>query len=100
MGICKAALDSAVKYLAFDMGPRGIRVNAVSAGPIATPLYSKLGLSEEQLKAASAALQQQIPVGRFGTPAEFASAVVYFASDESAYTVGSELVIDGGMSEI
>jgi NAD(P)-dependent dehydrogenase (short-subunit alcohol dehydrogenase family) len=96
----KAALISLTRTLSGELVSRGIRVNAVSAGPIATPLCSKLGLSEEELKAASAALQQQIPVGRFGTPAEFASAVLYFASDESAFTVGSELVIDGGMSQI
>ena len=49
------------------------------------------------MKAMSQAL---VPVKRFGTPSEFAQAVVYFASDESAFTVGSELMIDGGMSNI
>ncbi len=96
----KAGLISLARTLSGELISRGIRLNVVSAGPIATPLYSKLGLSNEQLKSASAALQQQVPAKRFGTAAEFASAVVYFASDESAYAVGSELIIDGGMSEI
>ena len=69
----------------------------MSAGPIATPPYSKLGLSEEQLKSTAASLQQQIPARRFGTAAEMAAAVAYFASDKSAFTVGAELMIDGGM---
>ena len=96
----KAGLISLARTLSGELVTRGIRLNVVSAGPIATPLYSKLGLSNEQLQSASASLQQQVPARRFGTPAEFASAVVYFASDESAYSVGSELIIDGGMSEI
>jgi NAD(P)-dependent dehydrogenase (short-subunit alcohol dehydrogenase family) len=45
-------------------------------------------------------LKTQIPVGRFGTPTEIAQTIVYFASDESAYTVGSELIVDGGMSNL
>ncbi len=94
----KAALLSMARNLSAELIPRGIRVNAVSPGPIATPLYSKLGLSEDDLKATSEALKNQIPAKRFGKPAEIASAVVFLASDESAFTVGSELIIDGGLS--
>ena len=97
-GAGKAALISLARTLSGELISRGIRLNVVSAGPISTPLYSKLGLTEDQLKATAASLAQQIPVGRFGTPAEFVSAVVYFASGESAYTVGSELIVDGGMT--
>ncbi len=94
----KAALLSLSRNLSVELAPRGIRVNAVSPGPIATPLYSKLGLSPADLKAASEALQNQVPAKRFGKPSEIASAVVFLASDESAFTVGSELIIDGGLS--
>ena len=94
----KAALLSLARNLSAELIPRGIRVNAVSPGPIATPLYSKLGLSAADLKATSEALQNQVPAKRFGTPAEIASAVVFLTSDESAFTVGSELIIDGGLS--
>ena len=72
----------------------------VSAGPIATPLLSNAGLAGEQLNAVRAQIQQQVPLGRFGEPAEIASAVVFLGSDESAFTVGSELVIDGGMTTL
>jgi NAD(P)-dependent dehydrogenase (short-subunit alcohol dehydrogenase family) len=94
----KAALLSLARNLSVELARRGVRVNAVSPGPIATPLYGKLGLSESDLKAASEALEKQVPAGRFGRPEEIASAVVFLASDESAFTVGSELIIDGGLS--
>ena len=94
----KAALLSLSRNLSVELAPRGIRVNAVSPGPIATPLYSKLGLSPADLKATSESLQNQVPAKRFGKPSEIAKAVVFLASDESAFTVGSELIIDGGLS--
>lgn len=96
-GASKAALLSLSRTLSAELIGRGIRVNAISPGPIATPLYSKLGLSPADLKATSEALQTQIPAKRFGKPSEIASAVVFLASDESAFTVGSELIIDGGI---
>jgi NAD(P)-dependent dehydrogenase (short-subunit alcohol dehydrogenase family) len=92
----KGALLSLARTLSGELISRGIRFNAITGGPIATPLYRKLGMGEAELKA----LQQQIPARRLGQPSEVARAVVYFASDESAFTVGSELVIDGGMSNL
>ena len=96
-GASKAALLSMVRTLSGELISRGIRVNAISPGPITTPLYGKLGLSEADLRATADAIEKQVPAGRFGTPGEIASAVVFLASDESAFTVGSELIIDGGM---
>ncbi|SRR6266568_4038350 len=96
----KAGLISLVRTLSGELIGRGIRVNAISPGPISTPLYGKLGFSEAELKTVSASIQGQVPAKRFGTPAEIASAVVLFASDESAFTIGSELLIDGGMSNL
>ena len=88
----KAAMISLAKTLSGELISRGIRVNAVSAGPIMTPLHA--GRSEEE----RAAFIKQIPAGRFGQPSEIANAVVFLASDEAAFTVGAELLIDGGMS--
>jgi NAD(P)-dependent dehydrogenase (short-subunit alcohol dehydrogenase family) len=99
-GAAKAALLSLARTLSGELLPRCIRVNAVSPGPISTPLYGKLGLSEADLKAAAASIQSQIPIGHFGKPSEIAHAIVFLASDEPAFTVGSELVIDGGMSNL
>jgi NAD(P)-dependent dehydrogenase (short-subunit alcohol dehydrogenase family) len=95
--LTKAGLLSLARTLSGELIARGIRVNAVSPGPIATPLHGKFGLAEAERKAMASALQAQIPVKRFGDPAEVAQAILYFASDDSAFTVGSELVIDGGM---
>ncbi len=96
----KAALLSLVRTFSGELLSRGIRVNAVSPGPISTNLLNRLGLSEADLKATAASLQSQVPIGRFGTAAEIASAIVFLASDESAFTVAAELLIDGGMSGI
>jgi NAD(P)-dependent dehydrogenase (short-subunit alcohol dehydrogenase family) len=96
----KAALISLAKTLSSELLSRGIRVNVVSPGPVKTPLLSRLGLHAEQLSEVAAGIQAQIPLKRFGTPEEIASAVLYLASAESAYIVGTELVIDGGMSQL
>jgi len=96
-GATKAALLSLTRTLSGELIGRGIRVNAVSPRPISTPLYSKLGFSEADLKTVAASIQGQVPAARFGDPKEIANAVVFLASDESAFTVGSELIIDGGM---
>jgi NAD(P)-dependent dehydrogenase (short-subunit alcohol dehydrogenase family) len=94
----KAGLLSMARTLSGELIGRGIRVNAVSPGPIATPLYGKLGLAEADLKAVADHIQSQVPAGRFGNANEIAKAVVFLASDEAAFTVGSELLIDGGMA--
>lgn len=99
-GATKAALLSMARTLSGELIGRGIRVNAVSPGPITTPLYDKLGLSAADLKAVSASIQSQVPVGRFGNPSEIAKAVVFLASDECPFAVGSELLIDGGMGNL
>jgi len=96
----KAGLISMARTLSGELIGRGIRVNAVSPGPVQTPLYGKLGMTPDELQKVAGSILQQIPAGRFGDPSEIAKAIVYFASDESRYTVGSELVIDGGMSTL
>ncbi|MFC5521712.1 SDR family oxidoreductase [Polaromonas jejuensis] len=96
----KAALISLAKTLSGELVARGIRVNVVSPGPVQTPLYGKLGVPADQLDALAAGIQAQIPLKRFGTPDEVASAVVYLSSPEAAFIVGTELIVDGGMSQL
>ena len=72
----------------------------ISPGPVATPLYDKLGLGQADLDTTRSWLIGQLPIGRFGEPEEIADAAVYFASDESRFVVGSELIVDGGMSNL
>jgi NAD(P)-dependent dehydrogenase (short-subunit alcohol dehydrogenase family) len=96
----KAGLLSMARSLSGELIGRGIRVNAISPGPVSTPIFGKLGLPAEQMQGMAAQIMSQIPIGRFGEPVEIAKAAIFFASDESAYTVGSELIIDGGMSNL
>jgi NAD(P)-dependent dehydrogenase (short-subunit alcohol dehydrogenase family) len=96
----KAALISFAKTLSAELIGRGARVNVVSPGPVATPIYGKLGMAAEQLNEVAAGIQAQIPLKRFGTPDEVASAVLYLASPEAAFVVGTELIMDGGMSQL
>ncbi len=96
----KAAVISLAKTLSAELLPRGVRVNVLSPGPVATPIYNKLGLDAAQLEATAAQIQSQIPLGRFGTPDEIAATVLHLSSPESAYIVGTEIIADGGMSQL
>ena len=96
----KAALISLARTLSSELLSSGVRVNVVSPGPVTTHLLDRLGLPAKQLSEVEAGIQAQIPLKRFGTPDEIASAVLYLASIESAYIVGTELVADGGMSQL
>lgn len=95
----KAALRSFGLTLAAELAPRAIRVNTITPGPINTPIAGKMGLSAEQM-AGFAQMIGQIPLRRPGQPEEIAAAALYFASDESRFTTGAELRIDGGLTQV
>ena len=96
----KAAVISLARTLSGELVSRGIRVNAISPGPINTPIFGKMGMSPEQLEATATGIQQQVPMGRFGHPEEIAKAALFLASDDSSFVIGAELVADGGMSTL
>jgi NAD(P)-dependent dehydrogenase (short-subunit alcohol dehydrogenase family) len=96
----KAAVRSFARGMSVELASQGIRVNCVSPGPIATPLWGKTGMTEEQTKDAGEGIAKQVPAGRFGTDREIADAVVYLASDESKYVVAADLYVDGGMGQV
>ena len=96
----KAALRSLVRVASAELVEKGIRVNAVSPGAIVTPMWGKIGLPEDVLKAAGEALTRQIPVKRWGQAEDIAKAVLFLASDDSSYVVGSELSVDGGLNQL
>jgi len=96
----KAALISLAKTLSGELLPQGIRVNVVSPGPISTPLYGKLGLDAATLENTAAHIQGQVPLGRFGTSEELASTILHLSAKESAFIVGTEIIVDGGMSQL
>ncbi|MDG1069557.1 MAG: 3-oxoacyl-[acyl-carrier-protein] reductase [Sulfitobacter sp.] len=88
----KAGLIGMSKSLAYEVASRGITVNAVAPGFIATAMTDKL--TDDQ----KSGIMGQIPAGRMGTPDEIASAVVYLASAEAAYITGATLHVNGGMA--
>lgn len=90
----KAGMVGMTKSIAYEVASRGITVNAVAPGFIATPMTDKL--SEDQ----KAAINAQIPAARMGTPEEIASAVLYLASPEAAYLTGTTMHVNGGMAMI
>jgi NAD(P)-dependent dehydrogenase (short-subunit alcohol dehydrogenase family) len=94
----KAAVRSLARSLGAELAPRGIRVNAVSPGPISTPFHSKLGLSETDLKAVAAGIEAQVPLRRFGEADEIAKAALFLASEDASFITGAEIVVDGGLS--
>ncbi|NJQ19744.1 SDR family oxidoreductase [Pantoea sp. LS15] len=96
----KAGLLSLARTLSAELLSRGIRVNGLSPGPVETPALNKLGLSDEAQKALQGDIANLVPLGRMGTPKELAKAALYLASDESSYTVGTELLVDGGTGNL
>jgi NAD(P)-dependent dehydrogenase (short-subunit alcohol dehydrogenase family) len=96
----KAALRSFARGLSADLISRGIRVNAVSPGPIATPIFNRLGVPAEAVPEVEKQFASQVPLGRLGTPEEVAAAVLFLASPASSFVVGTELVADGGMTQL
>jgi NAD(P)-dependent dehydrogenase (short-subunit alcohol dehydrogenase family) len=94
---CKAAQRSLVQTLAMELIGRGIRVNAVSPGPIST-LGRRSGMPEEAIQAMRENFERKSPMKRFGEPDEVAKVALFLASDDSSYVVGAEIVVDGGVS--
>jgi 3-oxoacyl-[acyl-carrier protein] reductase len=90
----KAGVVALVRTAAMELAPRGVTVNAVGPGLIATDLTAGLTQDPER----SAAYLRQIPMARFGTPADVASAVAYLVSPEAAWITGHLLVVDGGQT--
>ena len=93
-GATKAAVRSMARTFSAHLLARRVRVNVVSPGPIETPIWD--GVDEAGLNAR----KQLVPSKRFGTPEEVAGAVAYLLSDESAYVIGAELYVDGGVSQL
>ena len=91
----KGALLSLTRSLAVQFGPKGIRTNAICPGPVETPLLMDWLVKDEEAKRIRLARN---PSGRFGKPEEIVNMALYLASDESRWTNGATLVVDGGIS--
>lgn len=98
---CKAAVRSLARSMAVELLPRRIRVNVLSPGMTDTPIISREGgppgMTPEQL---ADVITRTIPLKRRGTPEEMAKAALFLASDDSSYCLGSEILVDGGMSQL
>ncbi|NLR98073.1 SDR family oxidoreductase [Rhizobium sp. P38BS-XIX] len=90
----KSAVRSFARTWANELAPRGIRVNVVSPGPTDTAM---MAATTDEVRAA---LTSMIPLGRMGRPDEVASAALFLASDESSFTTGAELCVDGGATQV
>ncbi|HKO40104.1 MAG TPA: glucose 1-dehydrogenase [Nitrososphaeraceae archaeon] len=96
----KAAVRSFARTWTVDLRHRKIRVNAISPGPIDTPIFSNLMQNEEQSEQFKKNIVNTVPMGRMGTPDEIAKVVSFLASDDSSYITGIELFVDGGLAQI
>lgn len=95
----KAAVLALTRSWAQELAADGIRVNAVSPGPIATPMFSpeKLGISSAQLEQMGASILELVPSKRFGTPDEIAHVIAFLASRDASYVSGAQYTAAGGM---
>ena len=93
VGTSKAALESVVRYLGVELAPRGIRVNAVSAGVVETGALEHFPNREEMLRSV-----ERTPAGRLVEPDDVAGSVSFLASDDAKMFCGQTLVVDGGFS--
>ena len=97
----KAAVRSLGRTWAAELAPRGVRVNVITPGPIATPaidrVAARLGKSSEDLHAV---MSSHIPLGRMGRPEEVAALAAFLAGPESSFITGSEHFVDGGQVQV
>ena len=91
----KGALLALTRSLAVQFGPHGVRTNAICPGPVETPLLMDWLVKDAEAKRVRLARN---PTGRFGKPEEIVNMAIYLASDESRWTNGAQLVVDGGIT--
>lgn len=96
----KAAVRSFARGWTTDLKDRKIRVNSLSPGPVETPIFEKVGFSQEQIGQVLSHLASQVPMGRVGQPEEIAAAILFLASDESSFITGVDLCVDGGWGQV
>ncbi len=99
-GASKAAVRALARLFAAELAGRDIRVNVVTPGPIATPIWGRVDGTNKLATEAEKQLIARVPLARLGRPEEVARAVLFLASDASSYTTGSEILVDGGVVDL
>lgn len=95
----KAAVRSIGQSVAAELAPQGVRVNLLSPGPVASPLWTKTGMDQEVTDGFGAAIGARIPLGRFAAPEEMAGLATFLASDDASYVTGADFQADGGLTQ-
>ena len=85
---------------AAELAGRKVRVNAVSPGPVETPIFGKLGLPAKAAEELVQGLASGVPLGRVGSADEIASAALFLASADASFITGSEIAVDGGLAQV
>ncbi|MEM9069741.1 MAG: SDR family oxidoreductase [Myxococcota bacterium] len=96
----KGALRTMTRVLAREFADRKIRVNAISPGPIETGFFSASNVPPEAAEQMAAGIVAQVPLARFGKASEVAAGAAFLLSSDASYVTGTELVVDGGMTEL
>jgi len=96
----KAAVQSFIKTFSSECTAKKIRVNGISPGHIKTNIFNNTGLATEQIEGAVAGILPTLPFKRFGEPSEIAKTVIFLASEDASYIHGTEILIDGGLSNV
>lgn len=96
----KAAVRSFARSWTAELKARQIRVNAISPGPIDTPIFKSTGVPAEEVDALKSNFAAAVPLGRMGKPEEIGKAALFLASDDSSFITGIELFVDGGMAQV
>jgi len=96
----KAAVRSLARSFSAELLDRRIRVNVLSPGPTDTPVFNTVTSTEAEAKAMKEAMGGFTPVKRVGSPDEIAAAALYLASDDSAFMLGAEVLVDGGLRDL
>jgi len=96
----KATLRSFVRTWAADLAGRNIRANTVSPGPIDTPIFETQFKTKEEIEGAKEMSKNMVPLGRLGKAEEIANAILFLASKDSSFITGSDLPVDGGLTQI
>lgn len=96
----KAAIVNLAKTLSTDLLSKNIRVNTLSPGPIDTPIFARMGGNADQVKQTQDGMASLVPLKRLGTVREIAKTVLFLASEDSSFIIGSDISVDGGVAQL